>query len=129
MDISVFIARILGPLFITVGLGIMFNRGYYVRVMEDFCKNYALLFFTSLFPLVFGMVVLMFHNMWVADWRVIITIYGWGGLIKGIWLLLFPNTVHGFMQIYIKHKAFLIAHSIIAIMLGAILITFGYFIV
>ena len=126
METSVFIAKIFGPLFIVVGLGMILNREFFQKVMEDYCKNAALIFFTGIFPLVSGIVILIFHNVWVMNWTVLITIFAWGGIIKGVWLTLFPNTVYKFTQGYIKNKVLLIAHSILALVLGVFLSYMGY---
>ena len=127
METSVFIARILGPCLLIVGVSMMLNRSFFLKVMEDFCKNAALMFFAGMFPLIFGLVVVLYHNVWVANWRVIITIYGWGGIIKGIWLIVFPNTISKFMQAYQKNSGLLVIHSILAFVFGAALTIFGYF--
>lgn len=127
MDSSLFIVRILGPYFLIVALGMLLNRGFFQKMMEDFCKNNALLFLSGLFALIFGIVIVMLHNLWVSDWRVIITIFGWGGLIKGIWLIVFPNTVPKFMQVYSRNKSLLVVHSLVALVLGVCLTFLGYF--
>ena len=126
METSLFIAKILGPLFVVVGASMLINRDFFRKVMEDYSKNTALVFFTGVCPLVFGIVILLLHNVWVANWTVLITIFGWGGIIKGIWLLLFPNTISKFMQAYLKNKALLVAHAILAVLLGAFLSYMGY---
>lgn len=127
METPVFIAKVLGPCFLAVSLGMMFNKHFYQKVMEDYCKNAALIFFGGITAFVFGVVIVILHNVWVADWRVIITIYGWGGIIKGAWLILFPESVSRFMEAYLKNKNLLTLHSILAFLLSVALVYFGYF--
>ncbi len=95
--------------------------------MDDFCKNAALLFYGGLSALVIGVVIILTHNVWVANWTVIITIIGWAGLIKGIWIIVFPNTVSKFMQAYQKNENLLMVHSIGVLIFGAVLTFFGFF--
>ena len=127
METSVFIARIFGLCYLILGAGFVFNRKAFVRVMEDFCKNAALLFYGGLLALVIGVVIILTHNVWVANWTVIITIIGWIALIKGIWIIVFPNTVSKFMQAYQKNENLLMVHSIVALIFGAVLTFFGFF--
>jgi hypothetical protein len=127
MDTSVFIAKILGPCFLVVAVGIMRNRDFYQKVMEDYCKNASLVFFGGVLALVIGLVVVLNHIVWEMSWRVMITIYGWGGIIKGIWLVVFPNTVPRFIQAYAKNKALLLAHSVLVLIFGVVFTVFGYF--
>ncbi|MBN2097358.1 MAG: hypothetical protein JW714_02635 [Candidatus Omnitrophica bacterium] len=69
---SVFIARVFGLCYLIIGLGFMLNRKAFQRVMEDFCKNAALVFFSGLFALVVGIVIILNHNLWVANWTVLL---------------------------------------------------------
>jgi len=127
MKTSIFIARIFGLCYLIIGAGFMFNRKAFQRIMEDFSKNAALLFFAGLFALVIGVVIILTHNVWVANWTVMITIIGWAGLIKGIWMIVFPNTVYKFMQAYQKNENLLTVHSVIVLIFGAVLTFFGFF--
>ncbi len=128
MGTSIFIARIFGLCYLILGVGLVFNRKAFQQVMDDFCKNAALVFFAGVFALVIGVVIILIHNIWVANWTVIITIIGWLGLIKGIWMIVFPNTVFKFMQAYQKNEGLLMVHSIVALIFGAVLTFFGFFV-
>ncbi|MBU1924127.1 MAG: hypothetical protein KJ710_07740, partial [Candidatus Omnitrophica bacterium] len=103
------------------------NRKAFQQVMEDFFKNAALLFFSGLFALVIGVVIILTHNVWVANWTVIITIIGWLALIKGIWIIVFPNTVPKFIQAYKKNENLLMVNPVVMLILGAVLTFFGFF--
>ena len=127
METSIFIAKILGPCCVIVALGILLNQKVYTKVIEDFCKNAALVYLGGIMALIIGIVVVLAHNVWVASWPVIITVYGWGGIIKGVWLIVFPNTMSQFMQMYQKKAAFLVTHSVLVLIIGASLTFFGYF--
>ncbi|MBN1405682.1 MAG: hypothetical protein JW946_04115 [Candidatus Omnitrophica bacterium] len=127
METSVFIAKLIGPCYLIIAIGMMMNMGFYQKVMEDFCKNSALVLFSGLFALIAGLLIVLSHNVWASNWTVIITIFGWGGLIKGVWLIAFPNTVSKFMHVYQTNKALLIVHPAVALALGAVFTIFGYF--
>lgn len=128
MENSIFIARVFGLCYLIIGAGFMFNRKAFQRIMDDFCKNAALLFFAGLLALVIGVVIIITHNIWVADWTVMITIIGWAALIKGIWIIVFPDTVYKFMQVYQKNENLAILHPNVALILGVVLTFFGFFI-
>ncbi|MBN1913857.1 MAG: hypothetical protein JW788_05585 [Candidatus Omnitrophica bacterium] len=122
---SVFLAKVIGPCFFIIGLGLLFNRGFYQKLMEDFSKNTAFLYLGGFFALIFGLLIVLSHNVW-RGWQVLITIFGWGGLIKGIWLIVFPDSVSGLMKIYHKNDSLLIFHAILVIIMGALLAFFGF---
>ena len=127
METSIFIARIFGLCYLIIGTGFMINRKAFQQVMDDFCKNAALVFYGGILALVIGVVIILTHNVWVANWTVIITIIGWIALIKGIWIIVFPNTVSRFMQAYRKNESLPMIHSIAVIIFGAVLTFFGFF--
>jgi hypothetical protein len=128
MEPSVFIAKILGPVCLAAGVGLMLNREFYLKVMKDFSRDSGLILYGGILALVIGLVIVEIHNVWVPGWPVIITIYGWGGIIKGVWLLVFPKTVPGFMGPYSKNKALMSLHSVICVLIGAVLTAMGYFV-
>ena len=127
MSISLLLAKIIGPYCIVVAIGIMLNPKFYQQMMDDFFKNSALLYLGGIMALVIGIVLVLFHNIWVAGWPVIITIFGWGGLIKGIWLIVFPNTVGKLVQAYQKKPALLKIHMAIVLVIGVLLTAQAYF--
>jgi len=53
--------------------------------------------FTMLLLLVvLGSVMIRTHNVWAADWRVLVTIVGWALLVKGGALLLAPGLLSSY---------------------------------
>jgi len=127
METTVFIAKVFGIFYLVVAAGILFNRQFYRSFMEDFCKNTALIFLSGMFALLAGIVIVLLHNVWKADWAVIITVIGWLALVKGIWIIVLPGTVTGFIQVYQKNENLLMFHGIIALIFGVILTFLGFF--
>ena len=129
MESSIFLAKLLGPYCIIVAVGVLFNLKSYQKVMEDFFKNSALLYLGGVMALLFGFLIVLFHNLWAANWTVVITIFGWAGIIKGIWLIILPNSASKMTALYRKNTALLKIHLLIIIALGVFLTVMGYFVV
>ena len=91
MDASLLLARLLGPLFLAAGLGLLLNQAHYRKMLHSFLTDAALYYFSGALALTVGVAILLFHNLWVADWRVVITIIGWLSVLKGVVRLLFPQ--------------------------------------
>jgi hypothetical protein len=87
---------------------------------ESFERSQGLTFTSGFFTLVFGMVLVTFHNLWVKNWIVLITIVGWMALLKGIMLIMFPKAISHFKGMYKNIKVW----GIIMLVLGLL---FGYF--
>ena len=127
MNNSLLLAQIIGPYCVIVGVGLLANRGAYEKVMGDFLKNEALVYFGGAMALLFGLLVVLTHNVWVMGWPAVITIFGWLGVIKGAWLLVFPNSVPGFIKVFQKNSVLLTFHIIIVCLIGLGLTIYGYF--
>ena len=128
METSLFIARIIGPVYLIIAAGMLLNRAFYLRVMEDYGKNAALIFMGGLGALLFGFLIVLSHNVWTLNWTLIITLFGWGAIIKGTWLMLFPDRLPKVMQAYRKNTGLTLMHGMAAFVLGLCLTFLGYFI-
>ena len=126
MGNTMFLAKILGPYMIIVAIGIMLNLKFYQEMMEDFFKNRALIYLGGVLALIIGFLIVLSHNVWVAGWQVIITIFGWGGLIKGVWLIVFPNSVGKLTKAYQRKPGLLVVHLLVILALGVLLTIKGY---
>ena len=126
MGNSMLIAKILGPYMVIVAIGILCNLKSYQKMMEDFLKNTALIYLGGVFALIVGLLIVLFHNVWMVGWQVIITIFGWIALIKGIWLIVFPNSVGKVTQAYQKRPGLLAAHLIVILIIGVFLMFKAY---
>ncbi|WP_421765108.1 hypothetical protein [Ekhidna sp.] len=121
MELSIFIARILGIMYLSVGIGFFLFREPYVLALRKILDNpgYALL--GGFMAIVGGMAMVTYHNLWVSDWRVIITIIGWIALIKGVILLLSPSYLQLFRPMLLVRNG---KAMTIAILLLGILFTY-----
>lgn len=91
METSILLARIIGPLFILVGLGTLINTNHYQAMLRQFLGRSDLYYFSGALAFIIGSLMVSFHNIWVADWRVVITIIGWFSILKGVIRILFPG--------------------------------------
>ena len=102
MELSIFLAKILGLYLVIVPLAVLVNRKHLPRLVEEFSTNLGLNILASIFALVLGLLLVISHNVWTADWRVIITILGWLTLAKGVVRLFFLEQVQKLSRISLK---------------------------
>ncbi len=76
MQTSLFLARLIGPVALAIGLSILINAGAYRLLADEFMRSRALMYLSGLLTLVAGLAIVLTHNVWVADWRAIITVLG-----------------------------------------------------
>ncbi len=120
MDLSVLVARVLALTYISAAIGALSGRVTFSKMVEDFEKSPALTFVAGFFTLVLGVLLVEYHNIWVKDWRVLITLISWMTLLKGIRFLAFPQSISSFKGWYKDTKRW----GLIMLAFGLL---FGYF--
>ena len=65
----------------------------WLRVVRDAMARPADYFHLVILTLVLGLAVVAGHNVWVADWPVVITLFGWILVVKSTLFLLFPQSM------------------------------------
>jgi len=83
MATSVFLARFLGPLLLAVGAGILINPKPFHTMAGEVVRSITLVYLFGLADFAAGLAIVLTHNVWVANWRVLITLIGWLMLIRG----------------------------------------------
>jgi len=130
MDTSRYIARLMGPVMLVIGIGMaagMFVEGEsYSSLMKEFIGSRALIFITGVLALLAGLIVVNAHNLWVPDWRVLITALGWLAIFRGVMNLVFPAPVQTMGDRLLASHAGVVAGAAFMIVLGAILSIMGY---
>ena len=120
IDISIFFARLWGSFFVIFGSLFIITRqlGKTIEMTDD----KAFVISTGYITLLMGLVTVILHNIWVWDWRLVITILGWSTVIKGIMKIGFPEHIRKQAQRF-KKKQFVSAF--ILLLLGGWLLWMG----
>jgi hypothetical protein len=126
MQTSKYLARLIGPVAIAMGAYIVLNGAAFRVMVGQFLASYALIFLAGLLTLTAGLAIVLVHNIWTRDWRVIITIFGWLAVIGGALRIAFPQLVVSAGGAIFAHAAALPAIGIGVIVLAAVLSYFGY---
>jgi hypothetical protein len=123
---SIFLAKLIGPVALVLGIGILVNRSAMRAVLDEFIRNRALVFIAGLITMPAGLAVVLMHNVWVADWPVLITVLGWLALISGAVRLAAPQDAVKFGRRVYDQPGGALTGAAIWVAIGAILCFFGY---
>jgi hypothetical protein len=126
MQPAVFIARLAGPLFVVIGIGILLNQTVYSAMVTEAVHSPTLIYFAGLSALIPGLAILNVHHRWTADWRVIITVLGWLLVIGGVVRIALPQLTASLAGTVYSGAATLPVVAVISIVLGAFLSFEGY---
>jgi hypothetical protein len=121
---SIFLARLIGPPLLIVGIGILINRDYYLALTRQFVGSPPLMYLGAVVGMVGGLAIILVHNIWAADWRVLITLLGWIHVIRGAATVIFPRKAAELAAL-ITARGILIATAV-PLILGLIFVFFGY---
>ena len=126
MDTSILLAKIIGPLFLVVGVGIFINLEHYRRLVVDFGASPLSIYMAGTTALLLGLLIVAYHNVWEWRWPVLITLLGWAVLIKGAVRILAPKLVAERSQRYGRNTNIMMTSAIVLCVLGGVLAYFGY---
>ncbi|MEM7775204.1 MAG: hypothetical protein AAF732_06310 [Pseudomonadota bacterium] len=126
MDTSIFLAKLMGPILLVIGLTVLLNRPAIAAVAEEFIDNRAPLFLAGLLTLVAGLAIVNVHNVWVPDWPVIITVFGWAAIAGGIMRVGLPETTQTIGRNVLAHITVLMPIAVAITLVGGWLSWIGY---
>lgn len=82
MSTTVLIATLLAPVFGLVTLSLFLYPSWFEKIMKEYSKSNVVAYVLAIIQVVYGTVIVYYHNVWVADWSVVVTLLGWMALIK-----------------------------------------------
>ena len=126
MQRSIYLAKLIGPIMLVVGLGMLLNGAAYRTIVTQFLQSYALIYLSGIAGMLIGLALVHAHNEWRSDWRVIITLLGWLSLIGGICRTLVPQEVAAIGGGLFAGAPTLMIAGFVVLVLGGVLSYFGY---
>jgi hypothetical protein len=123
---SIFLAKLIGPLALALGIGVLLNRDAVRVILEEFIRNRAIMFLAGVITFPAGLAIILTHNVWVADWPVIITIVGWLTAFSGAIRIIAPEGAVRYGRRAYERPNGPLFGAAIWIAIGAPLTFFGY---
>jgi len=126
MQPVIIIARLIGPLFIVLGIGCLINQSLYADMIGQAILVPVLIYLSGMLAFVAGVAMLNGYNAWTADWRVIVTILGWIFVIAGIVRIALPALVAALALTVYSGASTVLISGIVILVIGAFLSFQGY---
>lgn len=122
MELSILVAKIFTLYILALGVGMLSGQVNMNKIMKGFEDSQALTLMSGFFMLVIGALLVAYHNIWSGSWWVmLITLLGWGTLIKGFLFIAYPQAIFSLKGIYKNMKP---SFGLLPIALGLILAYF-----
>lgn len=125
MELSLFLAKVLGLYLVIFGLALLYNRASMVKAVNEVFSNSGCALLLAIMTLIVGILLVVSHNVWVMAWPVAITILAWLILLKGVMRLYCPAKAKAWMKKIESGKVYYTITTI-ALLLGAYLTYIGF---
>ena len=125
MSTSVFIARLIGPVMLVIGLAVFANQRAFRELTEEFLASRALTFLSGLIIMPAGLAIVLTHNIWAIDGRVMITLFGWANMIGGAVRLAAPAYVMRTGSALLKRRFAIPVIAALWVVAGSLFCLFG----
>jgi len=103
MEQSLFLAQFWGWLMLIISLIFLLKNKKFIKGIYSMVGERLFSMPAGYIALILGLVTIITHNIWASDWRVVITIFGWMSLIKGVMLIGFSSTLEGMVKYFQKN--------------------------
>lgn len=120
------IAGLAGPVMMAVAIAMLINRQTVVTLLKGIGNDHGFIFFAGILTLLAGLAIVRAHNVWSAEWTVLITIVGWLAVIAGIVRIIWPDRIARINTSAMGTENAITAWALVALMLGAFLTAKGY---
>jgi hypothetical protein len=121
MPSSRLVAGLIGPMMAAIGVGMLLNRGLFPAMVGQVAHDYGLIFLSGVLSLLGGIAIVRVHNIWIGDWRIIITVLGWLAIAGGLIRMWFPQRAAPIAETFAANATALVIAGFVLLVLGAFL--------
>jgi hypothetical protein len=126
MELTYFLAELIGLYFLIVGVLMVFRKRLFLQVVQEFYAGSALMFLGGWVAMFLGLLMVLIHNYWNAGFlALVITLVGWAALLKGAALLFMPKCISRWVTIFKLEKLFYL-YAVVVLIIGAYLAHAGF---
>ncbi|HXY32619.1 MAG TPA: hypothetical protein VEI07_00240 [Planctomycetaceae bacterium] len=126
MTASIFLARLLGPMYLVLSVALFLKPQMFRTVLRDFTASPALMYLGGFFGLLGGMALILVHNVWSLDWRIVITLLGWIALVRALIAIFRSEWILKAGSVILEHRSIFLAAAVLNLLIGLILSFYGY---
>ena len=126
MQASIFIARLLGPMFIVLAIALLVKPQMFRSMLPEFIGSPTWLYLAGFLGLLAGMALVLTHNIWTLDWRLIITLIGWFTLVRALITIFQPQWIVAAGHAILAYRGVFLGAAVANLIVGLVLSYFGY---
>jgi uncharacterized membrane protein HdeD (DUF308 family) len=88
---TVLLGRLLGLYLIAIAVAMLASRRRALATLDEMARSGPWMLFSGMVAMAAGLAIVLGHNVWTGGaLAVVVTLFGWAALLKGVSLLLVP---------------------------------------
>jgi hypothetical protein len=127
MQTSIFLAKLIGPVMLAAAIGLLVNQSGQRAMAKEFLASTPLIYLSGALAMTAGVAILLSHNVWALDWRVIITLFGWAAAIGGALRMIAPTLTQTLGTSIMEKSWMTSVGGVFWLLIAAVLCFYGYF--
>ena len=126
MDVSKFLSKVMGIYLVIISAGMLIQMDHFVNAIVTLMHEPSLTLVTGFLTLILGITLVVCHNHWEWNWRLLITIFAWLILLKGFSLIFYPQLLIDVTIPLVKNQHIYYTFTSIYLALGLLLCYLGF---
>ncbi|WP_419418771.1 hypothetical protein ACNVED_09430 [Legionella sp. D16C41] len=122
---SYIIEQVLGLYLLIMAIVMIARADYYRKIVREVSIDKDLIFVSAMFSLIFGLIMIVVHNIWAWRFELIATIVAWLVVIKAVLWLAIPEHMTALSKKVYKDNMYYVM-AVIAGIIGIILLIHAY---
>jgi hypothetical protein len=109
---------------IVVGGSLLLRARAWINALSAIARHPATPIISGLYATLMGLFVVLSHNIWVSDLRIIVTLIGWIALGSGVVLLMVPEAYSALLRKVPISPGFIALRGLIRLLLGGAVLSY-----
>lgn len=126
MEASIFLGKLFGYVLVLMALHVFFCKKHFRAYAEHMLENPGVANFMSFFAVIMGVLLLLYHNVWAADWGIVVTLLCWVVLIRGLFGFFCPEGMAKMARKMLESSSGLYIAAVINAVIGVFLLVMAY---
>lgn len=98
MCLSTYLALVVGFYLFIMSFAMIVHGDHFKKIAKQVSSDSALMMITGTLGVIFGLIIVMSHNIWTTEWPVLITLVGWIYLLQGVARIFIPEKFNKFVK-------------------------------
>ena len=90
---AIWISKFLGPLILVLAIPMILTPASLQETTRRFLADSPLVLISGFLAMIAGLSIVNTHNVWVLDWTLIVTLFGWALVLGGASRIVAPRVV------------------------------------